>query len=80
MNKTERKRIAAIRDGYRCEAKEQLNALQAMIECCDGRNERDLMVMALAAENTAMTVKRLCRLNFGLRKLYQRKRTENGLA
>jgi len=72
----------AIFDGYRSDAKAQLDVLQNMIGNCDGKDIQALAVTALAAENTAATVRKLYQLNLEMRQQYQRnlQRLNNGLA
>lgn len=62
-NGTETNRIATILDSCRNDAKEQLAALQDLIENGDPRDIKAMATMAIAAENTARTVQKMCFLN-----------------
>lgn len=60
---TETNRIAVILDSCRNDAKDQLAALQGLIENADPRDIKAMATMALAAENTARTVQKMCFLS-----------------
>lgn len=62
-DKAKTDRVPTILAGCREQAKEQLAVLQTMIGACDGKDIQALAVMALAAENTAKTMRKLYQLN-----------------
>lgn len=64
MSKTpDTDRIATILDSCRDDAQAQLATLQEMIAVGDSRDIQALAVMALAAENTARTMQKMCFLS-----------------
>jgi len=82
MRTTETDNTLAILAGYRADAKAQLAVLWTMLGNCDVKDVQALAVTALAAENTAATVRKLYQVNLEMRELYQRnmKRLAHGLA
>lgn len=60
---TETNRIATILDSCRNDAKDQLAALQDLINNDDPRDIKAMATMAIAAENTARTVQKMCFLS-----------------
>lgn len=68
--KAETDRVDAILAGYRAAAKEQLAVVKAMIDNWDGTDIAAKAVTAMAAENTAKTVRKLYQLNLERRQAY----------